>query len=202
MNCAVTQQGAVQSIGAGRATAAGPDLTSFCFSPTAGSSVAVLGAACRRRAAPLSTDVPADVVSAAAEEEPTLFRGRRVGSRPVARDARRAPVGADRTAPGTPALGRPVTTISAPPSTQARLDTRPGSHAGAGDAGREPPLPPAGDPPVWVSALAAAASGTGPSGIAAILLAFVLVPPVLLRAREGSVVRRPTGVLAPLDVPV
>ena len=165
-------------------------------------SVAVLGAARRGRARSFSTDVPAEVESAAPEEEPTLFRGRgsaAVPSRATSVARRSAPI-----APhlGQPALGRPVTTLSVPPSTQARLDTRPGSSAGAGDAGREPPLPPAGDPPVWVSALAAAASGTGPTGIAAILLAFVLVPPVLLRAREGSVVRRPTGELAPVDVPV
>jgi hypothetical protein len=55
---------------------------------------------------------------------------------------------------------------------------------------------------VWVSALAAAVTGTGPSGIAAILLAFVLVPPLLLRAREGSVVRRPATVFARVEVPV
>ncbi len=202
VNCAVTQQGAVQSIGSGRATAAAPDLTSFCFSPTAGSPSQYSAPPVAGAPASLPTDVPADVVSVAAEEEPTLFRGRGSAAAPprATRVARRSAP----TAPhhGTPALGRPVTTLSVPPSTQARFDTRPGSPAGAGDAGREPPLPPAGDPPVWVSALAAAASGTGPTGIAAILLAFVLVPPVLLRAREGSVVRRPTGVLAPLDVPV
>ena len=85
---------------------------------------------------------------------------------------------------------------------QARIDTRPGSPAGAGDAGREPPLPPAGDPPTWISALATAASGAGSSGIAAILLAFALVPPLRRRVPERSVVRRPTDVLAPIDVPV
>jgi hypothetical protein len=55
---------------------------------------------------------------------------------------------------------------------------------------------------MWISAVAATASGAGPSGIAAILLAFALAAPVLLRAPEGSVVRRPTGVLARIDVPV
>jgi hypothetical protein len=33
-------------------------------------------------------------------------------------------------------------------------------------------------------------------------MAFALVAPLLLRAPEGSVVRRPTGVVAPIDVPV
>jgi hypothetical protein len=55
---------------------------------------------------------------------------------------------------------------------------------------------------MWISALATAASGAGPSGIAAILLAFALMPPFLLRAREGSVVRRPTDVFAQVEVPV
>ena len=202
VNCAVTQQGATQSIGSGPATAAGSDLTSFCFSPTAGDPSPSTAPPLADAAAPLSTDGPAEVVSAATEEEPTLFHGRgsaAVPSRATSVARRSAPV-----APHfeLPALGPLVTKLSAPPSTQARLDTRPGSSAGAGDAGREPPLPPAGDSPVWVSALAAAASGTGPTGIAAILLAFVLVPPVLLRAREGSVVRRPTGSFAPVEVPV
>ena len=85
---------------------------------------------------------------------------------------------------------------------QARIDTRPGSPAGAGDAGREPPLPPVGDPPTWVSAFASAASSAGSSGISAILLAFALVPPLRRRVPERSVVRRPTDVLAPIDVPV
>ena len=110
-------------------------------------------------------------------------------------------VGAGLRRPAAGARPGALTKFSAPPSPQARLDTRPGSHAGVGDAGREPPLPPGGIHP-WVSALAAAASGAGPSGIAAILLAFALVPPLLLRAREGSVVRRPIDVLAPVDVPV
>jgi hypothetical protein len=207
VNCAVTQQGAIQSIGAGRATPAESDLTSFCFSPTAGEPSQYSAPPVAGAPAPLPTDVPADVpaevVSAAAAGEPTLLRGRGSAAAP-----RRAAHAVRATAPiaphdhGTPALGRPVTTISAPPSTQARLDTRPGSHAGAGDAGREPPLPPAGDPPMWISALAAAASGAGSSGIAAILLAFALVPPLMRRVPEGSVVRRPIDVLAPIDVPV
>jgi len=107
--------------------------------------------------------------------------------------------GSGRLAPESPSM----TQISAPRPTQARLDTRPGDHAGVGDAGTEPPLPPAGGPPSWVSAFApAAASGAGPSGIAAILADFALVPPLLLRAREGSVVRRPIDVLSRVDVPV
>jgi len=56
---------------------------------------------------------------------------------------------------------------------------------------------------MWVSALAAATgSGAGPSGIAAIPDSFVLVTPLLLRAREGSVVRRPIEALSQVDVPV
>ena len=202
VNCAVTQQGATQSIGTGPATAAGSNLAGFCFSPTAGDPSPYTAPPLTGAPALFSTGVPAGIESAASEEEPTLFHGRgsaAVPSRATSVARRSAPV-----APhlGQPALGPPVTKLSVPPSTQARLDTRPGSSAGAGDAGREPPLSPAGDPPVWVSALAAAASGTGPTGIAAILLAFVLVPPVLVRAREGSVVRRPTGSFAPVEVPV
>ena len=203
VNCAVTQQGATQSIGAGPATAAGSSLARFCFSPTAGDPSPFSAPPLSGAPALFSTGVPAGIESAA-PEEPTLFHGRSRGSAAV---PSRATSVARRSAPvaphlGQPALGPLVTKLSVPPSTQARLDTRPGSSAGAGDTGWEPPLPPAGDPPVWVSALAAAASGTGPTGIAAILLAFVLVPPVLLRTREGSVVRRPTGSFAPVEVPV
>jgi hypothetical protein len=136
--------------------------------------------------------------------EVALFHGRPSAAAPTARaiTPRVVPVrpesGAERPVPGSSF----VTRISVPPPTQARLDTRPAGHAEDGDAGRKPPLPPAGDPPSWVSALAAAASGAGPSGIASILLAFTLVPPLVSRARQGSVVRRPIGVFSQADVPV
>ncbi len=140
------------------------------------------------------------------EDEPTIFRGGR-GALPA------GPHAATHGAPGRvtpfdrqavpPEAGPPAPNkLSAPHSTQARLDTRPGSNAGAGDAGTEPPLPPAGDPPMWVSSLAAAVAGAGSTGIAAILLAFALMPPLMLRTREASAVRRPTDVFAPVDVPV
>jgi hypothetical protein len=210
-NCAALGQGAGQSVGAGAAALAPTDLVSFCLpasspspapSPDARSSASGEGA-------PVVVSEPIAVAPApAAPGDDDLLMphggprfvaapGHRPRSHPAAAGARVAPH-AVATGPGL----HPVDQLSAPRPTQARLDTRPGSNAGAGDAGREPPLPPAGDPPTWVSALAAAASGAGPSGIAAILLAFALVAPLLLRAREGSVVRRPIDVLVPIDVPV
>ncbi len=209
VNCAVTQQGATQSLGAGGTTGTGADLTTFCFPPATGtpspfSAPPLTGEATTLAvgATTLAVEAPADAVGTLPEDEPVLFRGRgstatTAQTTPVARRSAHA-------APhhGAPVSGLPVTTISAPHSTQARLDTRPGSTAGDGDAGTEPPLQPAGGPLAWASALAAAASGAGSSGIAAILLAFALVAPLLLRAPEGSVVRRPTDVLAPVDVPV
>ena len=215
VNCAVTQQSAGQAIGAVAVRAAAADLSTFCFpatpspmstpadgTPADGLPPTVAGGP-PVAAVPVGTAVPAAVVT---DEEPTIFRGGR-GALPA------GPHAATRGAPGRvapfdrhaapPAAGRPAPNkLSALHSTQARLDTRPGSNAGAEDAGTEPPLPPAGDPPTWVSALAAAAAGAGPSGIAAILLAFALMPPLMLRTREGSAVRRPTDVLAPVDVPV
>jgi hypothetical protein len=92
--------------------------------------------------------------------------------------------------------------VSTPHSTQARLDTRPGSIAGPEDTDREPPLPPVDGPPPWATALAAVASAAGSSGIGAILFAFALMPALWLRARDGSAVRRPTTAFAELDVPV
>ena len=210
VNCADVEQGATQSLGTGSAPVGSSDLNGFCSPP---SSAPVLSWETPLPASEVlttlgSTVTPAGVVTqpTAIEDEPGLYHGgRRAATFRTRTTIHRVPGPA--TLPGShptrPGVGSPqFTKFSALPSTQARLDTRPGSHAGAGDAGREPPLPPAGDPPTWVSALAAAVSGAGPSGIAAILLAFVLVPPLLLRAREGSVVRRPTDVFAPIDVPV
>ena len=210
VNCAVTQQGAAQSLGAGAASVSSADLTAFCFPPEPAQY-----AADPEPAPPTSlfaAESLAPATPTAMDDEPALFRGHPKAAASSKRAAHRAP--ANRApanagmAPfgakhGRPELGSTKTTqFSALHSTQARLDTRPGSYAGAGDAGREPPLPPAGDPPTWISSLAAAASGAGSSGIAAILLAFALVPPLMRRVPEGSVVRRPTDVLAPIDVPV
>lgn len=211
VNCAVVQQGAGQSLAAGAVPVAQDDRTAFCLQEPA---APVTAPSAGDPAAPGAAHGPvdaADAVPAVAavpttEDEPRLFTG---GRRPAAVPGSATPGAPRGTAPSAP-RGRPEsrpatgtpTKSSDPPSTQARLDTRPGSIAGAGDAGREPPLPPAGDPPIWVSALAAAASGAGPSGIAAILLGLALVAPFLLRAQEGSAVRRPTGVLVPIDVPV
>ena len=204
-NCAVSQQGAAQAIGAAAAPAFAVDSSTFC-SPAApqtfaGDAPGPVGDTPAAQSVPVGgATVPVTAI-ATNDEEPMIFRGgrgaRSVGPRAAERGApgRIAPI--DRHA-APPVVGLPASNnkLSAPPSTQARFDSRPGSDAGAGDAGREPPLPPAGGgPPSWVSALAAAVSGAGSSGIAAILLAFVLVPPLLQRAREGSVVRRPIDVL-------
>jgi hypothetical protein len=218
VNCAIVEQGATQSIGAGSALVGDNDLNGFCSPPSATpfSSPETPSPISDVLMSLASTVTPAGVVTTPAgvvtqpttiENEPgLLYGGRRAGASRTPTTTYRVPGlaaalhGPRPTRPGV--VSPQYTKFSALHSTQARLDTRPGSHAGAGDAGREPPLPPAGDPPTWVSALAAAVSGAGSSGIAAILLAFVLVPPLLLRAREGSVVRRPTDVLAPIDVPV
>ena len=211
-NCAVSQQGAAQAIGAAAAPAFAVDSSTFC-SPAApqtfaGDAPAPVGDTPAAQSVPVGgATVPVTAI-ATNDEEPMIFRGgrgaRSAGPRAAERGApgRIAPI--DRHA-APPVVGLPASNnkLSAPPSAQARFDSRPGSNAGAGDAGREPPLPPAGGgPPSWVSALAAAVSGAGPSGIAAILLAFVLVPPLLQRAREGSAVRRPIDVLSRVDVPV
>ena len=173
VNCAVTQQGAAQSIGAGAASVSSADLTAFCFSPeparsvagprACSATVALRGRVSRARDANRrwTTSRPCSV--AAAERQPPRSGPRT--ARP--RTARPRTPGWRRSqrSTGDRRSGRPVTTqFSALHSTQARLDTRPGSYAGAGDAGREPPLPPAGDPPTWISALAAAASGAGSIG--------------------------------------
>ena len=210
VNCAITQQTAGQSLATGRAAGQSQDLSAFCFPPAAMEAPApqpdpaspTLSAA----AGPVAPAAPGEAALATplGETDTALFHGRPSTKAPRARaiaqrdPAARPEPGGRRSASGSPS----VTQVSVPPSPQARLDTRPGSTAGAGDAGREPPLPPAGDPPTWISALAAAAAGAGGSGIAAILLAFALVPPFLLRALEGSVVRRPTDVLARVEVPI
>jgi hypothetical protein len=210
-NCATTEQGASQAIGATGTVAVGRDLAAFCFPPAApmasdqpGSSEPLSSTAGALRTAdqPLVAGTPPPIGRASVPSSHVVFPADWSGAAP--RDSAR------HQGSSSPGFGAPRpdgsqaahTQSSALPSTQARLDTRPGSHAGHGDAGREPPLPPAGDPPMWISALAAAASGTGPSGIAAILLAFTLVPPVVRRAREGSVVRRPATVFAQAEVPV
>ena len=210
-NCAAVQQSAGQSLAGGMGIPASRDISTFCAPPaavsdTAQSTAGLESAVSRFFATPSAVEasassVPTDDVDA------MVFHDRRRLSAAARRTRATTPrlrlvrpeQASGRLAPESPAM----TQISAPRPTQARLDTRPGDHAGAGDAGTEPPLPPAGGPPSWVSAFApAAASGAGPSGIAAILADFALVPPLLLRAREGSVVRRPIDVLSQVDVPV
>ena len=211
LNCAVSQQGAAQAIGVAAGPVPAVDSSTFC-SPAApqtftGDTPGPVGDTPAAQSVPVGATVPVTAISTN-DEEPMIFRGGR-GARAVGLHA------AERGAPGRiapidrngapPVIGSPASNnkLSALHFSQARFDSRPGSDVGAGDAGREPLLPPAGGgPPSWVSALAAAVSGAGSSGIAAILLAFVLVPPLLLRTREASVVRRPTDVLAPIDVPV
>jgi hypothetical protein len=203
LDCALVQQGATQSIATDPARPRAAADTTFCLpeaapptsppvvpgSPTApGGELATIAAA-TESVAPVDTLVrPVARATAAASPRAAAHHTHRNSSAPSAL----APAGP---VPGTSEL-------SAPPSPQARIDTRPASHAGAGDAGREPPLPPAGDPPNWVSALAAAVSGGGASGIAAILCAFTLAAPLLLRVPAGSAVRRPADVLSRIDVPV
>jgi hypothetical protein len=187
------------------------DISTFCAPPAAVPGAATPVAGTESAVFPVFATPPSVEVSASSlptdDLDVMVFRDHRRLS--AAADGMRATTPRVRLVRPEQASGRLVpespamTQISAPRPTQARLDTRPGDHAGAGDAGREPPLSPAGGPPSWVSAFApAAASGAGPSGIAAILADFALVPPLLLRAREGSVVRRPIDVLSRVDVPV
>ena len=210
-NCAAVQQSAGQSLAGGTGVPESRDISTFCAPPaavsdTAQSTAGLESAVSRVFATPPAVEASASSLPADDLDAMVFHDHRRLS--PAARGTRattprlrlvRPEQASERLAPESPAM----TQISAPRPTQARLDTRPGDHAGVGDAGTEPPLPPAGGPPSWVSAFApAAASGAGPSGIAAILADFALVPPLLLRAREGSVVRRPIDVLSRVDVPV
>jgi hypothetical protein len=206
------EQTAAQSLAGGPTTASSATSPAFCTPPSAALGGGTSDEAVLLSGTPtvLSAALAAEVAPPPADSGVALFHGRPSAAKPTARErvstprATRATLVRSEPGVGRPLTGAPqITQISVPRPTQARLDTRPGDQAGAGDAGREPPLPPAGGPPLRVSALAAAvASGAGPSGIAAILLAFALVPPLLERAREGSVVRRPVGVLSRVDVPV
>ena len=203
LDCAVVQQGATQSVAMGLGRPETPADMAFCLPPAAPptlspavleSPTAAGGELAASPAAPESAAATVEVVPPPAAEASAPSGPR------TAQHTHRSSSAPSALASAGPAPG--ISQISAPPSPQARIDTRPGSHAGVGDTGREPPLPPVGDPPSWVSALAAAASGGGASGIAAILSVFALSAPLLLRAPEGSVVRRPTDVFAPVDVPV
>ena len=210
-NCAAVQQSAGQSLAGGTGIPESRDISTFCAPPAAVSDTAQSTAGLESAVSRVFATPPVVEASASGvlmdDLDVMVFHDHRRLS-PAARGTRattprlrlvRPEQASERLAPESPAM----TQISAPRPTQARLDTRPGDHAGVGDAGTEPPLPPAGGPPSWVSAFApAAASGAGPSGIAAILADFALVPPLLLRAREGSVVRRPIDVLSRVDVPV
>jgi hypothetical protein len=216
VDCAVVQQGATQSFAAGPARPEVPADTAFCLPPAApsSSSPVVIGSptAAGGGEPAVAHEAGAGEITVAVQppvaEGGTVARKAPVAGRSVDVSIARGAVGRNRWSPSASSALAPAgvvpghTQLSAPPFPQARIDTRPGSHAVTGDAGREPPLPPAGDPPMWVSALAAAASGGGASGIAAILFAFALAAPLLLRAPEGSAVRRPTDVLARFDVPV
>ena len=213
LDCAVVRQGATQSVAMGPARPETPADTAFCLPPEAPPTSApfVFESSTATRDE-LATTVATEPVAPTAATEPVapttvgearLRSGTRKldsGPRATAHHTHRSSNAPSALAPAGPGPGS--SEISAPSSPQARIDTRPERHAGAGDAGREPLLPPVGDPPSWVSALAAAASGGGASGIAAIPSAFALSTPLLLRAPEGSVVRRPTDVFAPVDVPV
>ena len=210
-NCAAVQQSAGQSLAGGTGIPESRDISTFCAPPAAVSDTAQSTAGLESAVSRVFATPPAVEASASGvlmdDLDVMVFHDHRRLS-PAARGTRattprlrlvRPEQASERLAPESPAM----TQISAPRPTQARLDTRPGDHAGVGDAGTEPPLPPAGGPPSWVSAFApAAASSAGPSGIATILADFALVPPLLLRAREGSVVRRPIDVLSRVDVPV
>jgi hypothetical protein len=206
VDCAIVEQGATQAAGVNLVSTSSTGDLAFCLPPAASSTsppvvlghpTATGGGQPIVAAAPTSSDEANTAVSSATLVERKTSTQRRPE---IARHAR-----GSGSVPATlvrPRLVPGHTQLSVPPFTQARIDTRPGSHAGAGDAGKEPPLPPAGDPWNRVSALAAAASGAGPSGIAAISDAFALGAPVLVRAPQGSVVRRPADVLARIDVPV
>ena len=222
VNCAIVQQTAAQSIKAGTVSAASPDLSAFCVPPSAvPTSRTADGAAPTSSAANegASAAPTAQALDAAGTVEPSstadldvaLFYGRPSAAAPGPRARAiitpRVPVALSEPAPGERAIcrGHPIYDTDFRPASHASAPR----HAPGGSRGnrrrRQGAATPAGGriPPLWVSALAAAAaSGAGPSGIAAILADFALVPPLLQRAREGSVVRRPIGVLSRVDVPV
>ena len=176
VNCAVTQQGAAQSIGAGRRPPPGrisrPSASRPAPAPT------------RRPRTPTPAPVPGPVArpargrgrapTATVDDEPTFStvaaQRHAAGKRTHAARARSG--GALRAAAGATrrraARYRPGFRFR-PPRKRASTRAR-GATQETETPAREPPLPPAGDPPMWISALAAAASGAGSSGIAAILL--------------------------------
>ena len=76
VNCAVTQQGATQSLGAGATTGTGADLTTFCFPPATGTPSPMSAPTLAGGAADARGRGPGRDRRRAPEEEPTLFHGR------------------------------------------------------------------------------------------------------------------------------
>ena len=218
VNCSTTDQGASQGIG-GLIPVGVVDLTSFCTPPAPaplGGDAGAHDAAIADTSGSSSTEQPASVVTvatlAAVDEDVAAGHGTRNGpvrtrNGPVRRAALRpSPVTQASTelapAAALPARAEPRSQVSSPTPPQARFDSRPEGSSGREAVERESPLPPTEGPPPWASALAEGLAAFGGSGIAAILLALVLTPPALRRVRDGAVVRRPTSVLAPIDVPI
>ena len=203
-NCSTVQQGAGQGIGVPVSMEA-VDLTAFCAPPAE----APVTAADEGGNAPRRPDAAGHRDARARRRLRLSTRSRRRGTASGADppdvpsragSITRAWSGhAPAAAPGRAA--RPSHGFASVPP-QARLDTRPEGFAGRKAVDGESPLPATDDPPTWVSALAQGVASAGGAGIAAILFAFALTPPLLRRGRDGAVVRRPRSVLAPIDVPV
>jgi hypothetical protein len=208
VNCSTTDQGAGQAIGSS-VTVPVVDQSAFCAPPSPlattdpGPDTTVESAA--GTTFPLALPVPESLPDEDIAVPHGYSRGRLSGRALVERTI--APSGRSEIAPvrvdAQTAAAEQTSLPPAPP--QARLDTRPEGGSEARAVVRESPLPATDDPPAgWVMALAeaGAAAPLGASGIATILAALALVPPLLRRARDGAAVRRPRSVLIPIDVPV
>ena len=213
VNCSTVQQAAGQAIG-GSISVGVADLSAFCTPPVdaiVAAESAWDGASSASTLAVVATGRTIDTFSV---DEVAWSHGTRPGSSPRA-SAARGPAFSPATfrigsftAPAPEAritrsdAVAALSQISTPRPSQARFDSRPKELSGTKTTGRESALPPVDGPPSWVAALAEALLAEGGTGIAAILVAFLLLPPVLLRAREASVVRRPRPLHRWVDVPI
>ena len=211
VNCSTTDQSASQGIGA-LIPVGSLDLTSFCAPPLTATGDA---------AAQDGAEAPISAVETAATLATTasVADGPRRGRRGRSRDEERAP--APRLAPTATWFGTRTTfdrarsgcsgyrtrrssvTDFLPRPSASALRLAPGGLAGKESRRQGVATPRRREahlrgsrrsPKGW--------QRSAGSGIAAILLALVLTPPLLRRVRDGAVVRRPVSVLAPIDVPI
>ncbi|HEY1317125.1 MAG TPA: hypothetical protein VGF10_07915 [Gaiella sp.] len=215
VNCATTQQGAGQGIGAVVGVGVG-DLTVFCTPPVEPAPNGTPGSG-DPDGTPGSGDPDGTPGSSLEQAASVVTISTLAEAVSLARGVAFTPIGRASTPPGpgdkfsterAPDVrgasgGTAVRSqVSSPPTPQARFDTRPEVSVVAKGVDGESPLPTTDGPSRWASALGAAAAGSGGSGIVAILFAFELRPSAFRHVREEAVVRRPASVFAPIDVPV